>query len=131
MDHPGSRSIRKLSLNDTLDWMDITDIDRTFHPKTEYTVHMGHISRTDHIRGQNKNNSINLKDGNHIMQLFQPQQHETRNQSQEKHKHVEAKQHDTTQSTGKQRKKKLKKYMETMKMKTQLPKIFGKQQKQF
>ena len=42
-----------MALNDTLDQMDLTDIFRTFHPKTvEYTflsrVH-GIFSRTDHI----------------------------------------------------------------------------------
>ena len=42
-----------MALNDTLDWMDLTDIFRTFHPKTpEYTFFSrarGTFSRIDHI----------------------------------------------------------------------------------
>ena len=57
MDRSSKQKIRKenMTLNDTLDQMDLTDIFRTFHPKAaEYTffssVH-GTFSRTDHILG--------------------------------------------------------------------------------
>ena len=57
MDRSSKQKINKetVALNDTLDQMDITDIFRTFHLKTEeYTffssVH-GVFSRTDHILG--------------------------------------------------------------------------------
>ena len=48
-----------MALNDKLDWMDVTDIFRSLHPKTgEYTffpnVH-GTFSRIDHILGHEKN----------------------------------------------------------------------------
>ena len=45
-----------MALNDILDWMDLTDIFRTFQPKaTEYTFFSsahGTFSRTDHILGE-------------------------------------------------------------------------------
>ena len=40
-----------MALNDTLDWMDLTDIFRIFHPKAEYTFFSsahGTFSRIDH-----------------------------------------------------------------------------------
>ena len=44
-----------MALNDTLRWMDLTDVFRTFHPKaTEYTFFSsahGAFSRIDHIVG--------------------------------------------------------------------------------
>ena len=44
-----------MALNDTLDWIDLTDIFRTFHPKAaEYTFFSsahGTFSRIDHILG--------------------------------------------------------------------------------
>ena len=43
-----------MALNDTLDQMDITDIFRTFHPKTEYTFFSSAhetFSGTDYILG--------------------------------------------------------------------------------
>ena len=52
-----SQKINKetMTLNDTLDQMDLTDIFRTFHPKAaEYTFFSsahGTFSRTDHILG--------------------------------------------------------------------------------
>jgi len=46
-----------MAMNDTLDQMDLTDISRTFHPKTEYiffsSVH-GTFSIIDHILGKKK-----------------------------------------------------------------------------
>ena len=43
-----------LALNDTLDQADIIDINRTFHPKAEYTFFSsahGIFSRIDHMLG--------------------------------------------------------------------------------
>ena len=59
MDRSSKQKINKetMALNDTLDWMDLTDIFRTFHPKAEYTflssAH-GIFSKIDHILGHNK-----------------------------------------------------------------------------
>ena len=57
MDRSSKQKINKetMVLNDTLDWIDLTNIFRTFHAKAvEYTffsrVH-GTFSRTDHILG--------------------------------------------------------------------------------
>ena len=55
MDRPHKMKINKetQAFNDTLNKMDLTDIHRTFHPKTtEYTVFssaQGTVSRIDHI----------------------------------------------------------------------------------
>ena len=60
MDRSSRQKINKeiKALNDTLDQMDITDIFRTFHPKTtEYTFFSsahGTFSRIDHILGHNQ-----------------------------------------------------------------------------
>ena len=57
MDRSRKQKINKetMASNDTLDWMDLTDIFRTFHPKTaEYTFFSsahGTFSRIDHILG--------------------------------------------------------------------------------
>ena len=58
MDRSSKQKINRetMALNDTLDWMDLTDIFRTFHPKAaEYTFFSsahGAFSRIDHILGQ-------------------------------------------------------------------------------
>ena len=73
--------------------------------------------------------SLNKFKTDHIMYLFQPQQYETRNQSQEKnwkkHKYMEAKQHATIKPMGQQRKNIY--IWRQMKMKTQWSKILGTQ----
>ena len=57
MDRSSRQKINEetMALNDTLDQMDLTDIFRTFHPKTaEYTFFLsahGTFSKTDHILG--------------------------------------------------------------------------------
>ena len=57
MERSSKQKINKetMSLNDTLDWMDLTYILRTFHPKAaEYTFFSsthGTFSRIDHILG--------------------------------------------------------------------------------
>ena len=57
MDRSSKQKINKetMALNDTSDWMDLTDIFRTFHPKAaEYTFLLsshGTFSRVDHILG--------------------------------------------------------------------------------
>ena len=57
MDRSSEQKINKetQALNDTLDWMTLIDIYRTFHPKTtEYTFFSsahGTFSRIDHILG--------------------------------------------------------------------------------
>ena len=75
-----------MALNDTLEQMDLTDIFRTFHSKTEYTF-FSSAHRTfsrSHISSQNKSQQIQ-EDENHTMHLFSPQCYETRNQPQEKY----------------------------------------------
>ena len=57
MDRSSEQKVSKetMTLNGTLDWMDLTDIFRTFHPKAaEYTFLLsahGTFSRVDHILG--------------------------------------------------------------------------------
>ena len=56
MDRSSRQKINKetMSLNDTLDQMDLTDIFRTFHANAEYTFFSsahGTFSRIDHILG--------------------------------------------------------------------------------
>ena len=57
MDRSSEQKVSKetMTLNGTLDWMDLTDIFRTFHPKAaEYTFFSsthGTFSRIDHILG--------------------------------------------------------------------------------
>ena len=92
-----------MALNDTLDQLDLTDIFRTFHPKTEeYTVFSsahGTFSRIDHILGHKSALSKYKKYQDHTMHIFRPQHYETRNQSQEKiwrgTKHLETEEHPT------------------------------------
>ena len=57
MDRSAKQKIRKdtQTLNDTIDQLDLTDIYRTFHPKTVnftfFSSAHGTFSRTDHILG--------------------------------------------------------------------------------
>ena len=66
VDKPSKQKIKKetVSLNDTLDHRDLTDILRTFHPKTAghtfFTSAHKTFSRIDHILGH-KQASTNLK----------------------------------------------------------------------
>ena len=73
-----------VALNDTLDHLDLTDIFRTFHPKTaEYTFFSnadGTFSRIDHILGHKTKPWQIQKDQSHTMHLFWPPHYETRNQ---------------------------------------------------
>ena len=87
-DRSSKQKINKetMALNDTLDWMDLTDIFRTFHPKVvEYTffssVH-GTFSRS-HSVPQISPQQVQ-KDLDHTMHIFRPQRYETQNQPQEK-----------------------------------------------
>ena len=52
----------RVALNDTLDQMDLTDIFRTFHPKTaKYTFFSSAhetSSRKDHVKAQSKSQQI-------------------------------------------------------------------------
>ena len=78
------------ALNDTLNKMDLIDIDRTFYTKTtEYTFFSsghGTFSRIDHILGHKSSLGKFLKNWNNIKYLFQPQCSETRYQLQKKKK---------------------------------------------
>ena len=59
MDRSTKQKINKetQTLNDTIDQLDLTDIDRTFHPKTMnftfFSSAHGTFSRIDHILGHN------------------------------------------------------------------------------
>ena len=89
------------ALNDTIDQTDLTDIYRTFHPKTaDYTFFTSAhrtFSSIDHILGHKSSHSKFKKI--EIKHLFQPQCYEIRNKLQRKkrknHKHMEAKQYIT------------------------------------
>ena len=73
MDRSSKQKTRKetVALNDTLDQMDLTDIFRTFHPKTTedrfFSSTQGTLSRIDHILGHkinlNKFKNIEVKPG--------------------------------------------------------------------
>ena len=84
-----------------MDWIDLTDIFRTFHPKAEeYTFFSsahGIFSRIDHILGHKISPQQVQKYRDHTMYIFRPQCSETRNQSQEKickdHEYWEIKEH--------------------------------------
>ena len=105
MDRPSRQIINKemLTLNNTLNQMDLIDIHRTFHPKTpEYTFFSsahGTFSRLAHILSH-KTISVNVR----RLKSSLPAQHcETRNQLQgekeqktcKKYKHIEANQYVT------------------------------------
>ena len=90
------------ALNDRLNKMDLTDIYRTFHPKTtEYiffsSAH-GIFSRIDHILGH-KSSLGKFKKIEIISSIFSTTRYKTRYQLQEKNckifKHMEAKQYTT------------------------------------
>ena len=81
MDRSSKQKINKeiKALNDTLDEMDITDIFRTFHPKTtEYTFFSsahGTFSRIDQNRsqpGSQIRSQLVPKDWDHSLQVFGP-----------------------------------------------------------
>ena len=89
------------ALNDTLDHIDLTDVYRTFHPKTtEYTSFSsahGTFSRIDHILGH-KSNLGKFKKIEIILSIFSD--HNTirlemnqREKTVKNHKHMEAKQY--------------------------------------
>ena len=75
------------ALNDTLDQIDLIDINRTFHLKVaEYTFFSsahGTFCRIDHILGH-KLILAKFKKTEIISSIFQPQRYETRYQLQEK-----------------------------------------------
>ena len=62
------------TLNDTIDQLDLTDIYRTFHPKTMnftfFSSAHGNFSRIDHILGHKSNLDKFLKNRNHSNHLF-------------------------------------------------------------
>ena len=104
MDRSSKMKINKetQALNDTLNKMDLIDINRTFHLKT--TEYIFFSSAHEHSAGQiiswvTNQALVNLRNWNHIKHLFRPQHYEPRYQLQEKickkYKHMEAKQHTT------------------------------------
>ena len=104
MDRSSRQKINKetQALNDTTDQIDLTDIYRTFHPKTDYTFFSsahGTFSRTDHILGH-KSSLSKFKIIEIISSIFSD--HNTtrlemnyREKKCKKHKHREAKQYVT------------------------------------
>ena len=95
-----------MALNDTMDWMDLTDIFRTFNPKaTEYTFFSsahGTFSRIGHILGHKS--TLTKYDQDHTVHVFRPQCYQTWNQPQEKNwkdnKYVETKEQPTKEWMG-------------------------------
>ena len=91
-----------MALNDTLDWMDLTDIFRTFHPEAaEYTFFLrahGTFSRTHHILGH-KSGLNKHKKTEIIPCIFSDRRAMKQNQPQEKiwkdHKCMEVKELST------------------------------------
>jgi len=62
MDKSSKHKINRetVALNDTLDQMDLKDIFKTFHPKTEYTFKCtwNIFQKRSHVRPQNKSQQI-------------------------------------------------------------------------
>ena len=91
-------------LNDTVDQIDLTDIYRTFHPKTsDYTFFSsahGTFSRIDHILGH-KSSLSRFKKNEIISSIFSDHsamrlEINYRGKKHKKQKHMEAKQYITT-----------------------------------
>ena len=82
MDRSSKQKINKetMALNDTLDQMDLTDILRTFHPKTaEYTFFFsahGTFSRINHTSTQISSQQVQ-KDQDCTMHIFRSQCYKT------------------------------------------------------
>ena len=81
-DRSSKETINKetMALNDTLDWMDLTDIFRTFHPKAEeYTLLQctwNILQNRSHTGTQISPQQVQ-KDRDHTMHIFKPQCYET------------------------------------------------------
>ena len=122
-----------LTLNDTLDQMNLRDIHKTSHPKTaEHTFFSSAyetFSRTDHMLRHNTSLNKFNKTEIIIKHLFQLQQYETRNQLQKenwkKHKHVETKQHATKQSANEEIKEEIKIYRTNESGNTTFPNLWN------
>ena len=124
MDRSSKMKINKetQALNDTLNKRDLTDVYRTFHPKTtEYTFFSsahGTFSRTDHILGH-KSSLGKFKKIEIISSIFSDHiamrldiNHRKKNCK--KYKHMEAKQYTTkNQEITEEIKEEIKKYLET------------------
>ena len=91
------------ALNDTIDQIDLSDIYRTFHPKTaDYTFFssvQGTFSRIDHILGH-KSSLSKFKKIEIISSIFSDQnamrlEINYKEENVKKHKHMEAKQYVT------------------------------------
>ena len=131
---------KTLALNDTLDQIQLICIYRIFYPKlAEYTfLSSTHrpFSRIDYMLGH-KTSLSKLKKIEIISSTFSNQnvmrlEINYKKKKCKRHKHVEAKQYATTQSMDYCRSNQKKKNTwRQMKMKTQLSKICGMQQKQF
>ena len=130
----------KQALNDTLNKMDLIDIYRTFHPKTtEYTFFSsahGTFSRIDYILCH-KSNLGKFKKMEIISSIFS--EHDAMrlhfNYKKKSVKNTNTRRINNTllnnQEITEEIKGEIKKYRETNEMKTQRPKTYGLQQKQF
>ena len=81
MDRSSNQKINKetVALNDTLDYIDLIDIFRAFHPKpAEYTfILIGNILQNRSHTGTQISPQQVQKDQDHNMHLFRPQRYET------------------------------------------------------
>ena len=143
---PGDRSTKMKinqetqALNDTLNKMDLIDIYRTFHPKTtEYTFFssaQGTFSRIDHILGHKSSLGkfkkieivSSIFSNNNTMRLDINYRKKTvKNTNTWRLNNMLLNDQEITEEI----KEEIKKYLEKMTMKTQQPKTYGMQQKQF
>ena len=82
MDRSSNQKINKetIALNDIFDWMDLTDILRTFHPKAvEYILLQctwNVLQNRPHTGSQISPHQVQ-KDRDHTMHIFKPQCYET------------------------------------------------------
>ena len=102
MERSSKQKINKvITLNETLDQMDLIDIFRTFHPNSEYTLFSnahGKFYRIDHILGHKSNISkfqrieiiSNIFSDHYAMRLDISYRKKKKSK---KHKHMEIKQH--------------------------------------
>ena len=108
MDRSSKQKINKetQALNDTIDQIDLTDIYRTFHPKTAdynfFSSSHGIFSRIDHILGH-KSSLGKFKKIEIISSIFSKHnamrlEINYREKKRKKHKHLQAKQYVTKQS---------------------------------
>ena len=141
MGRPSKQNINKdiMALNNALNEVDLTYIERDFHPrKAKYTLFSnahGTFSKIDHMIGHQKPQQVQ-ENWNHIKHFLLPQGTETRNQPQRKklkntHTHGDwIAFYETMTGSRRRSRKKSKSFWKQMKMNWQQSRIYGTQWRQ-